>query len=305
MLTIMDIVTLSIDLFSVVVSSPGHLFVMLVNLQDLINNVKFQLNDQLIFCISLFSFVHGIVKICSDFLLCLAMGYITVDGKRYISVLLSTISFCILWYCTWLSLYFCLKIVNFKQGFYVYLQKNFHRMFPWIHIISTMGSFLASLPVGWDVTEYSLNSTSCAANQNMFLLMSNGKSLKVIMVVSFVAFLLFFSSSLSIIISLYRHIRRMKTNMQSFSDTSCDVHVRVTETVAALFAANALYYLTLLLCAFLQNSYIWQCVIAIILSLTRAPRPIILVRANKKLEVHLRQWLHCCACITSSSDNFE
>ncbi|OCT68891.1 hypothetical protein XELAEV_18040199mg [Xenopus laevis] len=233
------------------------------------------------------------------------MGYITIDDKSYISVVLSTVSFCVLWYCTWLSLYFCLKIVNFNQGFYMYLQKNFHKMFPWIHIMSTMGSFLASLPVTWDITEHSSNSTNCAENQNLFLLVSNGKSLKVIMVVSFVAFLLFFSSSLSIIISLYRHIKRMKTNMQSLSYTSSDVHVRVTETVAALFAANAVYYFTLLLCAFLQDFYIWQFVIAIILSLTRAPRPIILIRANKKLEIRLRQWLHCCACIISTSNNSE
>ncbi|OCT68890.1 hypothetical protein XELAEV_18040198mg [Xenopus laevis] len=167
----------------------------------------------------------------------------------------------------------------------MYLQKNFHKMFPWIHIMSTIGSVFASFPVAWDVTEYLSNSTNCAVNQNMFLLVSDEKSLRVIMVVSFVAFLLLFSSSLSIIISLYRHIKRMKTNMQYFSYTSCDVHVRGTETVASLFAANALYYFTLLLCASFKDLYIWQCVIAIVLSLTRAPRPLILIRTTARYTI--------------------
>ncbi|XP_069506009.1 taste receptor type 2 member 40-like [Ambystoma mexicanum] len=162
-----------------------------------------------------------------------------------------------LWFSTWLSVYYCMKIVNCTHPSYVWIKARFPGIVPWLLTGSVLVSLASSMPVGCDIH---LESTSKAPSNHSQEMSSNvsadgpittlvfGSGCSTTFAIqeglSFPAFLLLSSSAGAIMTSLYRHMRRMAQNADSFRSPDLTAHVGALKTVAMLLVLNVSSYVT-------------------------------------------------------------
>ncbi|KAG8548482.1 hypothetical protein GDO81_025253 [Engystomops pustulosus] len=192
---------LIVDLISILITIPGYMFIIVVNILDWAKNKRLDVSDQLISGISLLVVVHRIQYACHSATCKFNETTNTLCG---IHLLYLSLIFCTLLFSTWLAIHFCLKIVNINHKLYIYIQSMFPKMFPWILLPSILASVLVSVS---SALEISRNSTSVLQNFSHFFPFSMFSSL---------CFLMLFSSALNIILSLQRHIRQMQTKTIEF-----------------------------------------------------------------------------------------
>ncbi|XP_044127210.1 taste receptor type 2 member 7-like [Bufo gargarizans] len=221
---------LVINLISLLITFPGCTFILVVNILDWMKNKRLDISDQLISGITLCILVH-----------------------RLQHTIFRSMEFCTLLFSTWLAIHFCLKIVSINHKVYIYIQRRFSKMFPWILLPSIFASVTLSAPAALRLTqEQILNSTQTAQNLGHIFL-----EFLPYVVFSLLCFLLFFSSALNIILSLQRHIKHINDNTIALRSEIVKAHVTAVRTVVSLLTFN-LFYFALLLISILAFFYQFQ-----------------------------------------------
>ncbi|XP_056401099.1 taste receptor type 2 member 4-like [Hyla sarda] len=155
--------------------------------------------------------------------------------KVYFALRFMVVS-CNVWFSTFLSVYFCLKIVNVKNTIYICLQRNFYKILPWLFISTVVGSVLGGVPLLSKFSEEtSLNSTLSSSvgyrpRRSSFIYVEVNKISAVIILQS-TALLVFSSSTLAIITSLFKHIKQVQQNLGGFRRPNMEAHVQTLKTV--------------------------------------------------------------------------
>ncbi|KAM8921415.1 taste receptor type 2 member 41-like [Pelodytes ibericus] len=202
-------------------SIPCDLFIFVVELLDWSKSKRLSITDLFLFNISAFRILLGLLKISRHILLWVYKSYFLVDyAKMLFAFILPALISSNIWMYTWLCLHFCLKIVNINLKLYIYLQKKFPAIYPFLLLQSVVGSLFSSHLWAWQyINEPFLNQTSGNSSQIMsydYILKPTKAFFIAIYVMScFVAFLLLFGSALTIVISLYRHMKQIQANTDS------------------------------------------------------------------------------------------
>ncbi|KAG8536406.1 hypothetical protein GDO81_026420 [Engystomops pustulosus] len=285
----LDFYILAIDFVSLLMTFPGYMFIIVVNILDWMKNKRLDISDQLICGLGLLSLIHRITQV-SVVCIILIYGLNEITYFTWISMHLMhySINLCTLLFSTWLSIHFCLKIVNINHNLYINIQNWFPQMFPWIHFLSVLTSLLISGPAAQDVS-------GIISNSIIFLNISSSPlkiflSSKLYYVFSAIFFLIFVIMVLVTIVSLYRHIKLMQNNTNHFRAETIEVPVNAVKTLIFLICLNLLHFILPIVTMFVRNHL--QLVVLIFAILHSLDLPI-LIRGSTKLKKKLNElWLY-------------
>ncbi|XP_040283879.1 taste receptor type 2 member 4-like [Bufo bufo] len=244
---------------TLILSFPGNIFILVVNIIDFFRNRKLPLSDQLIFGFSAFSLLHGLHEGYAMYndLYDLIIG---IHNDLYdLNINIHTFMYLnlnILWFSTLLSMHFCLKIVNINHWFYICLQKRFPKLFPWIVLAFLPGYFFLILYSALNTKpECLLNSTSKLIVLNEFVRCS--WLLFIFLAVCFLCTFLCSVSASTILISLCKHMERIQENIQGSRSPNIEAHVRAVKTVTMLLAANILLFASVSVLALCFDAWVY------------------------------------------------
>ncbi|NWU85966.1 TA2R9 protein, partial [Onychorhynchus coronatus] len=155
-----------------------------------------------------------------------------------------------LWVSACLCIFYCIKIANFRNSFFIYLKVKIDRMVPWL----LLGSELFSLVIG--IVAYQITDQAHCNSHN-----STGRgsfwkaSIKMdkhffpsFFVAGFgyaVSFMAVTFSALLLLFSLWRHKHNMQTNCMK--DLSMDAHIKVMKSILSFFVMYSINFTCLIL----------------------------------------------------------
>ncbi|KAG8543950.1 hypothetical protein GDO81_023322 [Engystomops pustulosus] len=280
------------------ITFPGYIFILVVNILDWRKNKRLDISDQLISGLSLFSLLYRILQIGNK---CVEViyGIRTLTGFTWLCINLAffSLNFCTTLCSTWLSIHFCLKIVNIQHQLYIYIQRTFPKMFPWILLPSLLVSLLISGPAAQDLAKLYSNST--------FLWNPRCSPVKIILSLKLYYFLfsfcffLFFISLLVTIISLYRHIQRMQNHSVNLRNESVEAHVYAVKTLVLLFCLNLFQFIIPVLVMLKRHQPIFSPITNLFLVMWHVCNLPILIRGSSKLQKKFWEIFRQCTAIVS------
>ncbi|KAG8547311.1 hypothetical protein GDO81_028561 [Engystomops pustulosus] len=280
------------------ITFPGHIFILAMNILEWKKNKRLDISDQLISGLGLLSFLYKVFQVgfkCVEVI----HGVQAFTGSAWLSVYLiyNSLNFCTLLFSTWLTIHFCLKIVNINQNFYIYIQRMFPKMFPWILLPSVLVSLLISLPAAQDLSKHYSNST--------FLLNLGSSQLKrfhyLKLYYSITSFCFVFSliPLLITIVSLCRHIHRMQSHSLRLRADSVSAHVYAVKTLILLLCLNCLQFVIPVLVTQRRYNSTFIPVIFLFLVMWHLCNLPILIRGSSKLQKKLHEIWICCSFLVS------
>ncbi|XP_071403857.1 taste receptor type 2 member 103-like [Pithys albifrons albifrons] len=203
-----------------------------------------------------------------------------------------------IWFSACLCVFYCIKIANFRNRFFIYLKVRIDRIVPWF----LLGSLLLGLVFGivvyttTDKTECeNLNSTSeenylkcnTSMDEHFFTI------LFIIGFVSTTAFIAVIFAALLLLLSLWRHKRNMQTN--SMKDLSMDAHIKAMKCILSFLVMYSINFIIMIL-ALIYSMKNQNHVIFPITALTYSfpgVDSLILIFSNPKLKKTLLRILLC------------
>ncbi|XP_018093297.2 taste receptor type 2 member 40 [Xenopus laevis] len=200
----------------------------------------------------------------------------------------------VLWFSVYLSFWltailcicYCLRLVNFSPKFFIPLKRRLSHTVTPLLLWSVAISFIITVPTNWT------SDTSTDQNTTMYYhFISNAKVIYLVLNAVFGICLPSIITSICILltlISLLRHIQRMKQNTQ-FGSPQLKNLTRACRTMILLMAQNSIFSLIILISVLPPCSVetIWQTVIYACVILNPSGQTIVLIFGNFKL---LRAW---------------
>ncbi|XP_032657010.1 taste receptor type 2 member 2-like [Chelonoidis abingdonii] len=196
-----------------------------------------------------------------------------------------------LWFATWLSVFYCMKIVNFSQPLFLWLKRRISGLVPQLLMSSLLVSLVTSLlSVSITDSKYignSMNNLSgntrveCSHNVN------SSSGLILCMLGYSFPFFIFVVSTVLLITSLWRHTKRMEKNTNISRDTITEAHVSVIKGLIAFFFFYISYFVATVLFfskIFAHSSlyFLWFCVL--VAAAYPSGHSVILILGNPKLK---------------------
>ncbi|NXI22679.1 TA2R9 protein, partial [Sterrhoptilus dennistouni] len=205
-----------------------------------------------------------------------------------------------LWVSACLCGFYCIKIANFRNRFFIYLKVKIDRMVPWL----LLGSMLSALTTGiliYDLTEtvQSNNLTfTCLGNfwKADFRMDKYFFSFFLAGVGYAASFMAVICSALFLLFSLWRHKRMMQTN--SMKDLSMEAHIRAMKSILSFLVMYTINFICLILTVIynMKNENIMRLLISIYLCAFPGVHSLILICSNPKLEKALIKIISCAKC---------
>ncbi|KAG9462301.1 hypothetical protein GDO78_014419 [Eleutherodactylus coqui] len=284
-----------IDCISLLICLPGCMFILVVNILDWRKNKRLDINDQLISGLGILILIYRSFQASFSCTLQIYEFYvITSLAWFYIYLTYYSLGFLTLVFSTWLSIHFCLKIVNINQNIYIYIQHNFPKMFPWILLPSVLASLLISGPVAQNMSEQSLNFNDSLLYPSSSPL-TTLLSVQLYFVFFAFCFLIIVISLLLTIVSLYRHIQRM----QSFRSEMVEAHVSAVKMLIALIGFNLTFFALMFLFMLKRHEPVWMTAAVLSNASFHILAIPIIIRGSRKLHIMLHKiLLHCMTSVS-------
>ncbi|KAM4903282.1 taste receptor type 2 member 9-like [Sylvia borin] len=203
-----------------------------------------------------------------------------------------------LWVSACLCVFYCIKIANFRNSFFIYLKVRIDRMVPWL----LLGSGISALAMG--IIAYDLAETVQRKNltftclgrfweesirmdkhfYSTFFLIGFGYAASFMAVIFSAVFLLF---------SLWRHKHKMQTN--SMKDLSVEAHIRAMKSILSFLVMYSINFVCLILTIIdaMKNENAMTLLVSIYLCAFPGVHSLILICSNPKLEKALLEILSC------------
>ncbi|XP_071403854.1 taste receptor type 2 member 110-like [Pithys albifrons albifrons] len=204
-----------------------------------------------------------------------------------------------LWVSACLCGFYCVKIANFRNSFFIYLKVKIERIVPCLLV----GSLLLALANG--ILVYSIdgkencnNSTGQGNFSKVTVNMDDG-FLPIFFIYGFgfvTSLMAVIFSALLLLFSLWRHKRNMQTN--SMKDLSVDAHIKAMKSILSFLVMYTINFISLtstLISSMKEENpmmfliYVFQYVFPVVHSL-------LLIFSNPKLEKTLLSILPCVKC---------
>ncbi|KFW78938.1 Taste receptor type 2 member 7, partial [Manacus vitellinus] len=155
-----------------------------------------------------------------------------------------------LWFSASLFVFYCIKIANFRNSFFIYLKVKIDRIVPCL----LLGSVLLSLFIG--IIAYKAMDKALSNNFNFTCQGSIWKSsiridqhfLPHYFIIGFgyaTSFTAVILSTLLLLFSLWRHKRNMQTN--SMKDLNMDAHIKAMKSILSFFIMYSINFICLIL----------------------------------------------------------
>ncbi|XP_071985506.1 taste receptor type 2 member 117-like [Engystomops pustulosus] len=165
--------------------------------------------------------------------------------------ILISLTFSSLWCSTCLCFYYCIKIVNFSSSFFYKIKAKIPVLVPWLLIIFIAKSWAIGLTAYWDLYMY-INPMTDSTTNNETLIFSYSLNSRckciyqIYMLFAAVAFAIILVTAGSIVISLCKHMKRMKKNSEDSGNSRLHSHLSAAKTVTSLFLLYLIFYSSLI-----------------------------------------------------------
>ncbi|NXY58856.1 TA2R9 protein, partial [Callaeas wilsoni] len=206
-----------------------------------------------------------------------------------------------LWFSACLCVFYCIKIANFRNSFFIYLKVKIDRIVPWL----LLGSGILALAIG--IVVYDLTGTMKSNNLN-FTCQGNFWEANIKMDKNFfpsffltgfgyaASFMAVIFSAVFLLFSLWRHKHKMQTN--SMENLSVDAHIRAMKSILSFLVMYSINFVCLILTIIYvkKNESIMTLFISMYLYAFPGVHSLILIFSNPKLEKALLKILSCVKC---------
>ncbi|KAG9468211.1 hypothetical protein GDO78_023252, partial [Eleutherodactylus coqui] len=237
-----------LNFVTLIILFPVNVFIITVNILDFFKHRRFLLSDLFIFGIStanlLFDFLKAFLQYHSQ--------WISIEHYNLVSHVVLYLSMSTLLFSTLLSIHFCLKIVNINHRFYICLQRRFPKLFPWIIITFLLGCFFLNFHSALDTNQDCLSNTTSNVIQVMNPVKCSWSSI-IILEIYVLGTTLCSVSALTILISLFKHLKRFQENTEGSGSPNMEAHIRAMKTIASLLITNILIFTSILILVFDEN----------------------------------------------------
>ncbi|NXK37730.1 T2R40 protein, partial [Piprites chloris] len=218
-----------------------------------------------------------------------------------VSSIQSLLNYSNIWVSAVLCVFYCIKIANFRNSFFIYLKVKIDKMVPWL----LLGSVLFSLVIGitvYDVTDKALCKKLNFTCQGCIWKASiriEEHFLTIFFITGFgfvTSFMAVTFSTLLLLFSLWRHKRNMRTN--SMKDLSMDAHIKAMKCILSflvMYSMNFVFLTLTLIYSSRRQNYV-NLLISIFLCAFPGFHSVILIFSNPKLEKKMLGILSCMNC---------
>ncbi|NWX54973.1 TA2R7 protein, partial [Promerops cafer] len=205
------------------------------------------------------------------------------------------------WVSACLCGFYCIKIANFRNRFFIYLKVKIDRMVPWL----LLGSVIFSLIIG--ILVYNTIDRAVCTNLNFTC---QGRLWKatigieehfypIYFLTGFLhttSFMAVIFSAVFLLFSLWRHKRKMQTN--SMNSFSLHIHSRAMKSVLSFVIMYSINFMFLILSLIYSTKYQNHMIFLVYLIQHASPgvHSLILIFSNPKLEKTLLRILSCAKC---------
>ncbi|XP_075141484.1 taste receptor type 2 member 40-like [Leptodactylus fuscus] len=155
------------------------------------------------------------------------------------------------WLTAWLSIYYCMRIVNFTDGILFICKMRICTFLPKLQVVSTVGSFILSFASFWNIypvkdQEVFGNSTCNLTKEQTSILVTSPYLIALLLgcILPLVLTLIPIGLTLG---SLWRHLKRMNKNKSDTCQPRTQAHVRAARTMVlqvSLHTGQALVIIT-------------------------------------------------------------
>ncbi|NXL14376.1 TA2R7 protein, partial [Setophaga kirtlandii] len=155
-----------------------------------------------------------------------------------------------LWVSACLCSFYCIKIANFRNKFFIYLKVKIDRMVSWLLLVSEIVALAMGIVI-YDLMEtaQSKNLTfTCQENFWEARIRKDKHSSSYFFLIGFeyaASFLAVFFSAVFLLFSLWRHKCTMQTS--SMKDLSTDAHIRAMKSVLSFLVMYSINFVCLIL----------------------------------------------------------
>ncbi|XP_027562739.1 taste receptor type 2 member 40-like, partial [Neopelma chrysocephalum] len=203
-----------------------------------------------------------------------------------------------LWFSASLCVFYCIKIANFRNSFFIYLKVKIDNIVPWL----LLGSVLFSLVFGtisYNIMDKALSNNLNFTSQGRILKASfriDQQFLPYYFIIGFghaASFTAVILSALLLLFSLWRHKHNMQTN--SVKDLSMDAHIKAMKSILSFFIMYSINFISLILTLIyaMKNENDTLFLIYLIRYTFPGLHSLVLIFSNPKLENRLRGILPC------------
>ncbi|NXW08553.1 TA2R9 protein, partial [Fregetta grallaria] len=206
-----------------------------------------------------------------------------------------------LWVSACLSVFYCIKIANFRHIFFIYLKVKIDRIVPWLLLGSMLLSLVICILVYNIADEAHCNNLNSTTRGNFWKLSvrMDEHFFPIFFISGFefaTAFTAVIFSVLLLLFSLWRHKRKMQTN--SVKNLSVDAHIKAMKSILSFFFIYSINFtclvLTLIYVTKKKNPLTF--LILVFQYAFPAVHSLILIFSNPKLEKTLLRTLPCVKC---------
>ncbi|XP_051007588.1 taste receptor type 2 member 41 [Acomys russatus] len=219
-------------------------------------------------------------------------------GRQFVSLHWDFLNSATFWFCTWLSVLFCIKIANFSHPAFLWLKWRLPALVPWLLLGSLLASFIVTLLFFWGNhtiyqaflrRKFSVNTTFKEWNRKLEI--DYFMPLKLVTIS--IPCSLFLVSILLLINSLRRHTQRMQNNAHSLQDPSSQAHSRALRSLVSFLALYALSFVSMVVDAtvIISSDTEWYWPWQITLHLCMSVHPFVLITNNLRFRGTFRQLL--------------
>ncbi|KAM4904081.1 taste receptor type 2 member 9-like [Sylvia borin] len=250
---------------------------------------------------------------CSRFcFLCFSWAYcsfsISYPNYLYVQLTFQLIVFfqsfsncCNLWVSACLCVFYCIKIANFRNSFFIYLKVRIDRMVPWLLLASVLSASIIGI-IAYDMADKTLSNNRNSIRQGNFSTVS-GKMNEFFFQTYFIygfgvitSFTAVICSALLLLFSLWRHKCKMQKN--SMNNLSMDAHIKAMKSILSFLIMYSINFVFLILSLIPSTKEENSVMLLSILYLYAFPgaHSLILIFSNPKLEKTLIKILSCLKC---------
>uniref|UniRef100_A0A8C5TDU0 Taste receptor type 2 n=1 Tax=Malurus cyaneus samueli TaxID=2593467 RepID=A0A8C5TDU0_9PASS len=205
------------------------------------------------------------------------------------------------WISACLCIFYCIKIANFRNSFFIYLKVKINRIVPWLLLASVLLSLAISSSLYEIIDKAQCNNRNSTGRRNFSKV--SGKMdddfFRIYFIYGFgfvASFTAVIFSAVSLIFSLWRHKRNMQTN--PMNSLSMDAHIKAMKSVLSFFIIYTInfVFLTLTLIRATREENPLMFLTYVFLYGFPGVHSLILIFSNPKLKNTLIRILSCVKC---------
>ncbi|KAG8435606.1 hypothetical protein GDO86_013520 [Hymenochirus boettgeri] len=240
------------------------------------------------------------IQIQKDFQEIVILSFIAIMTSLALTSLLFSLCLCF---------FYCVKIIQINNTLFLKLKKEIPRTIPLLLTLSVLVSLSVGMFSYWDLYQDHVSNANVSSTEPSVDLNIKSKCqcfFVLLLALSSVALTIFFSLSLAIIISLYRHMRKMKNNRTTEAcKAGLDVHISAAKTLTLLLLLYISFFVELCVLLDISETYgHWYFVLCYILaSAFPTLSSLVLIMGNSKLKNSVKIILQilCAGCKKQSN----